>query len=156
MDLLEDQLTEEQIAFFKAAFNLFDKDGDGFINTNELASVLRSLGQNHTKAELQKIISELDSGDGNGSIDFPEFLTMMAHKMKENNNHKDEIHEIFKVFDMEDNGFISVAELSHVMTSLGEELTEEEVKEMIKEADIDGDGQVSYEDFKKFYLSFEK
>ena len=104
-------------------------------------------------AELQKIISELDSGDGNGSIDFPEFLTMMAHKMKENNNHKDEIHEIFKVFDMEDNGFISVAELSHVMTSLGEELTEEEVKEMIKEADIDGDGQVSYEDFKKIYLS---
>ena len=42
------------------------------------------------------------------------------------------------------------------MISLGEEITEEEVKEMIKEADIDGDGQVSYEDFKKLYLSFEK
>ena len=75
--------------------------------------------------------------------------------MKENNN-KDEIHEICKVFDKEANGFISMVELSHVMTSLGEELTEEEVKEMIKEADIDGDGQVSYEDFKKIYLSFEK
>ena len=152
---MEDQLTEEQIGFFKEAFNLFDKDGKGFINTYELASVLRSLGQNHTEAELQKIISEIDS-DGNGSIDFPEFLTIMARKMKENNNKDEEIHEIFKVFDKEGNGFISVAELSHVMISLGEEITEEEVKEMIKEADIDGDGQVSYEDFKKFYLSFEK
>ena len=132
MDLLEDQLTEEQIAFFKAAFNLFDKDGDGFINTNELASVLRSLGQNHTEAELQEIISEIDIDD-NGSIDFPEFLTMMARKMKENNNNdeihtimarrmkennnKDEIHEIFKVFDKDGDGFISVPELSHVRSA---------------------------------------
>ena len=148
---MEDQLSEEQISFFKEAFNLFDKDGNGFIKTNELASVLRSLGQNHTEVELQEIISEIDS-DGNGSVDFPEFFTMMANKMKENKNN-DEIHEIFKVFDKEGNGFISVAELSHVMTNLGEELTEEEVKEMIKEADVDGDGQVSYEDFKKLYLS---
>ena len=153
---MEDQLTEEQIGFFKEAFHLFDKDGDGFINTTELDSFLRSLGQNHTEAEIQEMISEIDR-DGNGSIDFPEFLTMMAHKMKENNNNKDEIHEIFKVFDKEGNGFISVAELSHVILQyLGEKLTEEEVKEMIKEADVDGDGQVSYEDFKKIYLSFEK
>ena len=110
---MEDQLTEEQIGFFKEAFNLFDKDGNGFINTNELASVLRSLGQNNTEAELQEMISEIDSDD-NGSIDFPEFLTMMARKMKENNNIKDEIHEIFKVFDKEGNGFISVAELKSV------------------------------------------
>ena len=60
------------------------------------------------------------------------------------------------MFDKDGNGFISVPELSHVMISLGEEITEEEVKEMIKEADTDGDGQVSYEDFKKIYLSFEK
>ena len=152
---MENQLTEEQIEFFKESFNRFDKDGNGFINTHELASILRSLGQKHTEAELQEIISEVDI-DGNGSIDFPEFLTIMARKMKENNNKDEEIHEIFKVFDKEGNGFISVAELSHVMISLGEEITEEEVKEMIKEADIDGDGQVSYEDFKKFYLSFEK
>ena len=79
---MEDQLTEEQISFFKEAFNLFDKDGNGLIKTYELAFVLRSLGQNHTEAELQEIISEIDIDD-NGSIDFPEFLTMMACKMKE-------------------------------------------------------------------------
>jgi hypothetical protein len=49
------------------------------------------------------------------------------------------------VFDKDGNGFISAAELRHVMTNLGEKLTDEEVDEMIREADIDGDGQVNYE-----------
>lgn len=49
------------------------------------------------------------------------------------------------------NGYISAAELRHVMTNLGEKLTDEEVDEMIREADIDGDGQVNYEG-KKAYL----
>ena len=50
-----------------------------------------------------------------------------------------------RVFDKDGNGFISAAELRHVMTNLGEKLTDEEVDEMIREADIDGDGQVNYE-----------
>nr|5COC_A Chain A, Immunoglobulin G-binding protein A,Calmodulin [synthetic construct] len=72
---------EECIAEFKEAFSLFDKDGDGTITTKELGTVMRSLGQNPTEAELQDMINEVDA-DGNGTIDFPEFLTMMARKMK--------------------------------------------------------------------------
>ena len=81
---------------------------------------------------------------GNGTIDFPEFLTMMARKMKDSDT-EEEIREAFRVFDKDGNGFISAAELRHVMTNLGEKLTDEEVDEMIREADIDGDGQVNYE-----------
>ena len=58
---------------------------------------------------------------------------------------EEEIKEAFRVFDKDGNGFISAAELRHVMTNLGEKLTDEEVDEMIREADIDGDGQVNYE-----------
>ncbi|KAK2891534.1 hypothetical protein Q8A73_017199 [Channa argus] len=144
-DLKADQLTEEQIAEFKEAFSLFDKDGDGTITTKELGTVMRSLGQNPTEAELQDMINEVDA-DGNGTIDFPEFLTMMARKMKDTDS-EEEIREAFRVFDKDGNGYISAAELRHVMTNLGEKLTDEEVDEMIREADIDGDGQVNYEEF---------
>jgi len=97
---------------------------------------------------------------GNGTIDFPEFLTMMARKMKDTDS-EEEIREAFRVFDKDGNGFISAAELRHVMTNLGEKLTDEEVDEMIREADIDGDGQVNYEgmcsaSFRRFSRSKEK
>ena len=95
---MADQLTEEQIAEFKEAFALFDKDGDGTITTKELGTVMRSLGQNPTEAELQDMINEVDA-DGNGTIDFPEFLTMMARKMRDTDS-EEEIKEAFKVFDV--------------------------------------------------------
>lgn len=136
-------LTDEQIAEFKEAFSLFDKDGDGTITTSELGTVMRSLGQNPTEAELQDMINEVDA-DGNGTIDFEEFLLMMARKMKDTDS-EEELREAFRVFDKDGNGFISAAELRHVMTNLGEKLTDEEVDEMIREADLDGDGMVNYE-----------
>ncbi|XP_070187877.1 calmodulin-like isoform X2 [Littorina saxatilis] len=138
-------LTDEQVAEFKEAFSLFDKDGDGTITTSELGTVMRSLGQNPTEAELQDMINEVDA-DGNGTIDFEEFLHMMARKMKDTDS-EEELREAFRVFDKDGNGFISAAELRHVMTNLGEKLTDEEVDEMIKEADLDGDGMVNYEEF---------
>merc|ERR1719162_2045345 len=147
----DEQLTEEQIAEFKEAFSLFDKDGDGTITTKELGIVMRSLGQNPTEVELQDMINEVDA-DGSGTIDFPEFLNLMARKMKDTDS-EEEIKEAFKVFDKDGNGFISAAELRHVMTNLGEKLTDEEVDEMIREADVDGDGQINYEEFVKMMMS---
>ena len=74
----------------------------------------------------------------------------MARKMKDTDS-EEEIREAFRVFDKDGNGFISAAELRHVMTNLGEKLTDEEVDEMIREADIDGDGQVNYEGERIFF-----
>ncbi|CAL8256419.1 unnamed protein product [Boreogadus saida] len=97
---MADQLTEEQIAEFKEAFSLFDKDGDGTITTKELGTVMHSLGQNPTEAELQDMINEVDA---DGTIDFPEFLTMMARKMKDTDS-EEEIREAFRVFDKSGSG----------------------------------------------------
>ncbi|XP_036606369.1 neo-calmodulin-like [Trichosurus vulpecula] len=99
------------------AFSLFDKDGNGIITTKELGIVMRSLGQNPTEAKLQDVINEIDAA-ANGSVDLPEFLTIMARKMKDMDS-KEKIHESFQVFDKDDNGYISAAELCHVMTNLG-------------------------------------
>ena len=132
--------------FFTLLFSI-----PGTITTKELGTVMRSLGQNPTEAELADMINEVDA-DGNGTIDFPEFLTMMARKMKDTDS-EEEILEAFKVFDKDGNGFISAAELRHIMTNLGEKLTDEEVDEMIREADIDGDGQINYEEFVRMMMS---
>ncbi|XP_034876361.1 calmodulin-1-like [Mirounga leonina] len=105
---------------------------------------MRSLGQNPTEAELQGMI-EADA-DGNGTSDFPEFLTVMARKMKDTDS-EEEIPEAFRVFDKDGNSYVSAVELRHVMTNLGEKLADEEVDEMIRGADIGGDGQVNYEEF---------
>jgi len=66
---------------------------------------------------------------------------------------EEELIEAFKVFDRDGNGFISAAELRHVMTNLGEKLTDEEVDEMIREADVDGDGQINCEEFVKCMIT---
>ena len=148
---MADQLTEEQIAEFKEAFALFDKDGDGTITTKELGTAMRSLGQNPTEAELQDMINEVDA-DENGTIDFPGVLSLMARKMKDADI-EEELTEAFKVFDRDGNGFISDAELRHVTTILGEKLTDEEVDEIIREADVEGDDQINDEEFVKMMMA---
>uniref|UniRef100_A0A1Y1N1J2 EF-hand domain-containing protein n=1 Tax=Photinus pyralis TaxID=7054 RepID=A0A1Y1N1J2_PHOPY len=138
-------LSEDQVAEFKEAFMLFDKDEDGTITMAELGVVMRSLGQRPTETELRDMVNEVDQ-DGNGTIEFNEFLQMMSKKLKEADC-EEELREAFRVFDKNNDGLISSNELRHVMTSLGERLSEEEVDDMIKEADLDGDGQVNYEEF---------
>ncbi|XP_004302046.1 PREDICTED: calmodulin-like protein 11 [Fragaria vesca subsp. vesca] len=138
-------LSEEQIAEFQEAFCLFDKDGDGCITIEELATAIKSVDQNPTAEELQSMINEVDI-DGNGTIEFGEFLNVMVRKMKENDA-DEELKEAFKVFDKDQDGYISPNELRNVMINLGERLTDEEAEQMIREADLDGDGLVNYEEF---------
>ena len=110
--------------------------GDGTVTTKELGTVMRSLGQNPTEAELEDMTNEVDT-DRNGTIDFPEFSSLMARKMKDTDTEEELVEALFKVFDRDGNGFTSATELRHVMMNLGEKLTNEEVDEMIREADVD-------------------
>ena len=142
---MDDLFSEQQIEEFKEAFSFFDKDGDGKITFTELNTVMQSLGMIPTVEEVVEIIEEMDT-DGNGVIEFTEFLTNMNRKTLFWDG-DEVIREAFRLFDKDDNGVISAAELHRVMTSLGENVTEDEVKEMIKEADLDGDGQINYQEF---------
>ncbi|KAK9215194.1 hypothetical protein WN944_007197 [Citrus x changshan-huyou] len=123
---------------------------DGCITIEELAVAIKSLDQNPTEEELRNMISEVDV-NGNGTIEFGEFLNLMARKMKENEA-QEELKEAFKVFDKDQDGYISPNELRHVMMNIGEKVTDEELEQMVREADLDGDGQINYEEFARMML----
>lgn len=148
---MADNLSEMKVIEFKAAFELFDKDRDGKITTKELGTVMKNLGQNPSESELIRMIKEIDT-DGNGTIDFKEFLGLMVQRMKDTDS-EEELLEAFKVFDRDGNGFITTHELRHVMTYLGDPLSPEEVEEMIIEADMDGDGEINYHEFLRMMMS---
>ena len=109
-----------------------------------MATVMRNLGQNPSKDELEEMINEVDDDD-TGSIEFPEFLLLMSKKMKDTGV-EDEIKEAFKLFDKHGKGTIGVGELRDAMLEV---MTDEQVDEMMQDADFKGDGNVDYEEFIK-------
>eukprot|EP00440_Ansanella_granifera_P015542 gb/GFBE01016891.1/.p1 GENE.gb/GFBE01016891.1/~~gb/GFBE01016891.1/.p1 ORF type:complete len:245 (+),score=84.48 gb/GFBE01016891.1/:1-735(+) len=139
--------SKAQLSEYRDAFNMFDTDGSGDIDTSELGALLKALGQSPNEAELKEMVKEVDA-DGSGSIEFNEFLALMTKRMEGSSN-EDDIAEAFKLYDRDNNGFISVANLQYMLTTLGEKFSDDDVKEMLLEADSDGDGKVNYKDFHK-------
>ncbi|XP_017272868.1 caltractin [Kryptolebias marmoratus] len=139
------ELTEEQVQEVKEAFDLFDTDGTGTIDVKELKVAMRALGFEPKKEELKSVVSEFVN-DGSGTVYFSEFLNMMTQKMNEKDS-KDEILKAFRLFDDDCTGKITFKNLKRVSKELGEIIPDDELQEMIDEADQDGDGEVSEEDF---------
>merc|ERR1712028_309220 len=117
-------LTEEQTEEIREAFNLFDADNSGAIDVRELKAAMRALGFEVKKEELKKMISDIDN-DGNGSIEFQEFLEMMTGEMGEKDTRED-IEKVFKLFDDDNTNKISFRNLARVAEELGENIDEEE------------------------------
>ena len=139
------ELTEEQKQEIKEAFDLFDTDGSGAIDAKELKVAMRALGFEPKKEEIKKMIADADKGQG-GVIDFSDFLDMMTVKMAERDP-REEMLKAFRLFDDDETGKISFKNLKRVAKELGENMTDEEIQEMIDEADRDGDNEISEEEF---------
>jgi calmodulin len=146
-----DNLTDEKVLELKEAFEMFDRDKDGLINSKELGNILRSLGHDPSEQELTDMIMDVDSNE-DGRIDFNEFM-MIMHKRAKESDIEEELIEAFRIFDKEGEGRISCSEFRHIMLTLGERLSEDEVDEMIKEADMKGEGIINYKEFAKIMLS---
>merc|ERR1711998_741734 len=138
-------LTEEQKQEIREAFDLFDTDGAGCIDAKELKVAMRALGFAPKKEEVRKMISDIDK-DGDGTIDFDEFMMMLTAKMGEKDS-REEIIKAFRLFDDDETGRISFKNLKRVARELGETMTDEELQEMVDEADRDGDGEINEEEF---------
>lgn len=139
------KLTEDQKQEIKEAFDLFDTDGSGTIDQRELKVAMHALGFEPRKDELRQMIAEVGK-TGAGAIDFSDFLHMMAGKMGERDAH-DEILKSFRLFDDQNTGKITLANLRRVASEIGEDVTDEELQEMIDEADRDCDGAINQEEF---------
>lgn len=139
------ELSEEQKTDIREAFNLFDSDGVGKIDTKELKVAFRALGFEPKKEEIKRMIAEVDT-NSTGKLSYQEFLYLVSIKMAEKDC-KDEILKAFRLFDDDETGKISFKNLKRVAKELGENLTDEELQEMIEEADRDGDGEVNQEEF---------
>merc|ERR1712130_811582 len=127
-------------------------DGSGTISTKELLGVMRSMGQNPTEDELLALVMEVDI-NGDGTIDFQEFLGMMKSKANEADQESD-LREAFKIFDRDKDGYIDMKELKKVACMLGAMLTKDEVDEFMREADVDGNGKLDYDEFVKMMLQY--
>ena len=149
---LLDDLTEYQIAEYKEAFQIFDKHGEGAISSKELGTIMRSLGLNPSDEDLKEIIDSFDNEKNNNLIDFNSFLIIMA-KRKNDIDKEEDLLDAFRVFDKENNGKISARELRYVMMSSGEDLNENDIEEMIREASTENDDFIDYYKFVKLMLS---
>ncbi|XP_077341751.1 uncharacterized protein LOC143987097 [Lithobates pipiens] len=139
--------TEEEI---REEFRIFDKDGDGYLSANELNLVMKTLGNKATDEEADEMMRKAgidedstENSKGNGTTDFPEFLTIMASHLE---NTEEDVREAFREFDKDSDGFITADELRLIMVNYGYKATDEDLDEMIREADIDEDGKVNYEE----------
>ncbi|XP_053129275.1 uncharacterized protein LOC128335291 [Hemicordylus capensis] len=139
------ELSADQKQQMRDAFDLLDADGTGTIDVKDLKVSIRALGFEPSKDELRKIMLNVDK-EGSGKIGFDAFYSVMTHKMSELDP-KDEILKAFKLFEDHKSGKISFSDLKRIAMEIGESLTDEELQEMIDEADVDGDGEVNEQEF---------
>ncbi|XP_042207366.1 calmodulin-A-like [Homarus americanus] len=145
-------MSKTQLKEFREAFRLFDKDGDGTITKDELGLFMRNLGQFTTEEELDVILDEIDI-DGDGTFSFNEFVEIVCNMSgggeRPGEDEEKELRDAFKIFDKHGRGYICASDLRAVLQCLGEDLSEEEIEDMIREVDIDGDGRIDFEEFVK-------
>jgi calmodulin len=145
---MADLLSVEQIAELKEAFSVFDRDGDGTITVQDLTDVFKTMGQSISPQGAKRMVEEADM-DQNGVVDFPEFLTMVANRMFDEDNTGSDLRDTFDHYDLAHTGYITASNLQHIMARMGCRLTAEEADEMLREGDVDGDGKIGFDDFRR-------
>ena len=120
------------------------------IDKDALKTLAKNLDQNYSEQEVERLIEEIDE-DGNGKIEFEEFLNTLANKSIGDENI---IKQAFAILDRSDSGYITLNDLRHAMLCLGENYTNEEINEMISLVDDDQDGVINFQEFNKLIKKF--
>ena len=140
-------VTKQQLADLREIFLKFDIDEDGSLTELELGALILSLGLNPTADQVTELLHKSDTNN-NGLIEFEEFVTMVGNDTTDEQIYnQEELLLLFRKFDRDGNGFISASELAYSMAKMGHPLTVTELGEMIREADMDGDGRINFLEF---------
>ncbi|XP_042389435.1 calcium-dependent protein kinase 1-like isoform X1 [Zingiber officinale] len=144
--VIAESLSEEEIIGLKEMFKSMDTDNSGTLTVEELKAGiprLGNLGIKITESEVQQLMEAADV-DGNGCIDYMEFITATMHMNRMEK--EDHLYKAFQYFDKDQSGYITVEELEQALMdyNMGDQQT---IKEIIAEVDINHDGRINYEEF---------
>ncbi|DBA00005.1 TPA: hypothetical protein N0F65_002008 [Lagenidium giganteum] len=148
VDKQAQRTTTVNLEMFQEAFALFDKDSSGDIDRQELEGVMTALGQRLSPKEIDAIMKQADT-DGDGKISFVEFVSLMNHRLyRRGELTQNDLRAAFKIFDSNQDGFISSSELEYMMHLLGNTtISTQEIERIIQAADCNGDGKIDFEEF---------
>ena len=140
------QTQEERMQMIKEVFDNFDKDKGGYIDSRELASVLRALGRGKDQKEIDEFMEKVDKNK-NGRIERQEFMDAMNEMYSVPQTTVEEVVEAFKIFDKDNSGKISLDEMKTILLKFTDDFNEEEVEEIFHLIDTDNSGEISYAEF---------
>ncbi|PAA52932.1 hypothetical protein BOX15_Mlig030782g4 [Macrostomum lignano] len=141
-------MASESEQVLKKVFDSADANGNGTIEAKELVNLIRAAGHTITRVEAEALIKEFDKNE-NGTLEFGEFVNMMnSFLSKGGHRPQSEKEKIFQLLDQNKDGVISLQELRAVMNDiLKEGLSDEQLQQMLNEADTDKDGAISFDEF---------
>jgi len=146
----EFKISEKQYSDAQRTFELFDKKGDGTVSTKDLAQIFKSLALQADATKLKDWADEADE-EATGALKWEQFKFIFESKLREDEDER-ELKEAFRVLDKNNKGVIDVKDLKWILKSLGDDLTDDEIDDMIAETDTDGSGTVDYDEFHQLMM----
>lgn len=146
-------LSDSEVEKANFAFSIYDSDGTGAVDAYQLGDLLRACDLNPTNALIEKMGGTKKKGEK--QITLEEFLPVYSQVKKDKDQGVfEDFIECLKLYDKQENGTMLGAELTHILLSLGEKLTDAEVEEVTKDCldPEDEDGMVPYVPFVKRFM----
>ena len=140
----QNDLQEERRKLMKEVLDLYDPDNEGYVKSRDIAKILRAMGRTLEDDDEQNFLQAADP-DNSGKISKDNFLATVEAMFSLAKEEVNELLEAFKVFDLKNTGKISVKNFKKVLTDIGQEFSEEEVDDILKY--IDRDGNINIKDF---------
>ncbi|XP_070492884.1 troponin C-like isoform X3 [Chironomus tepperi] len=141
------EMDDEHVQLLRRAFTMFDSNKSGKIEREKVRLILNTLGYTYDDSELDRLLSAEDT-EGIGTLTFDEFCRVAVHFSEEDDEAlQKELKEAFRLYDKEGNGYIPTSSLREILAALDDQLTGDQLNEMIAEIDTDSSGTVDFDEF---------